>query len=54
MIIAPTSGYTAMEEAWHERKIVFHYWLSSVIRQDAVIWEDHNKMTILRLFSRSR
>jgi hypothetical protein len=55
MFIAPASGYTTVEEEWQERKkIVFHYWLSSIIRRDAVIWGDHNKMEVLRSFSRSR
>ena len=37
MIIAPASGYTAVEEAWQERKKrVSHKWLFSIIGRGAV------------------
>jgi len=48
MIIAPASGYTIMEEAWQERKKIVFYWLSRIIRRDAVIWGDHNKVKVLK------
>jgi hypothetical protein len=48
MIVVPASGYAAVDEAWQEwKKMVFHYRLSCIVR-------DHNKMEILRSYSRSR